>query len=530
MIDRILENWLDNASERSYQLPFCYLLLQQNKTVLHLTRHNAMEHGKDIIAVDEEEQLHVYQLKGVKGGKLKLNQWQTMIGQLAQMAITPVTHPSVNSDKHHFSYLVINGEIEEEVSSAIFAYNEDWRSKGMPQYCINTIVRGQILQWASAVKDQFIPSEFEDFKFLLEFFLDGGEGLLDKSKFTRLVHSIFTTIPDSATAQKRLISSGALLCSLALSSYQENNNHVALIEGWTIYTAEILHFATRQTLSRPSFAHELEIADIATQNALHDLLEEAQTMNHFFVGSLLEDIFVFRHRTTFVLGLLAYYGLRLIGNGTDNSRITDIRTIIEKHQSDMAIWGEGALPYVTAVYWFWKIIGQPEKGIELPKMTLYMLLQVPKIPTLAFTNYYLSAEETVLLMNDANTQLEDIRQAVSTDHVAETVVHLLAINNEKSTLQSFWPDICDFTYNDFGFVRTEDVFTWRSEEGTEIIRHQQPTMEWTEFTKVANAVDIERIPALLQLYHSFNPLFMMVFAHRFSRNLVIWNEQQLFVR
>jgi hypothetical protein len=528
MIDRILENWLDNASERSYQLPFCYLLMQQNKTVLHLTRHNAMEHGKDIIAVDEQGQLYVYQLKGVKGGKLKLSQWQTMIGQLTQMAVTPVMHPSANSDKHHLSYLVLNGEIEEEVASAIHAFNQDWRSKGFPQYSINTIVRGQILQWASAVKDQFIPSEFKDFKSLLEFFLDDGKGLLDKAKFTSLLHSIFISAPEGAAAQKRLISSGALLCSLGLSAYDESENHVAIIEGWMVYIAEVFRFATRNHLASIFFQNEIDIANAIIEDAMGELLEEARPMRDLFVGSPLEDVFVFRHRTTIILGLLSDYGLRLSRKDTNHPKIADIQTVIQKHQIDIALWGEAAIPYAVAIYWFWKKINQATKGIELLKIALYMFFEVPKRPDFVFTNYYLSAEDSVLLMNDANTQLEDIRQAVDTSHVAETIVHLLAINDQKETLQTTWAEICEFVYRDFRLVRDEDLFAWRSEEGTEVTRHQPPTVKWDDLVASANMTESDQIPRLLRDNIRFIALFMMVYPHRFGRNLSVWLEHQLF--
>lgn len=51
MIERVIENWLDNASEKTYQVPFCYMLVKQGHKIIHLSRHCGMEHGKDIITI-----------------------------------------------------------------------------------------------------------------------------------------------------------------------------------------------------------------------------------------------------------------------------------------------------------------------------------------------------------------------------------------------------------------------------------------------------------------------------------------------
>jgi hypothetical protein len=434
---------------------------------------------------------------------------------------------SESNGNHHLSYLVLNGEIEEEVSAAIHAFNRDWASRGQPQYAIHTIVRGHILRWAMDVKDQFVPSEFEDFKSLLEFFLDGGKGVLDKGKFTHLLHSLFKTVPDSAAARKRLISSCALLCSLALSSYQEKANHVAIIEGWTIYMAEIMHFATQQALPRKAYSNELDVADAIINNALEELLKEVVGTRDLLVGHLMEDVFVFKHRTTIILGLLAYYGLRLKADREDQ-QITAIIEVIDKHLESIHLWGEAAIPYITNLYWFLKKIGKPDKALFLLKTALATVIFANNNDQVAFTSYYLSAEDSILLLNDQNTRLEDIRQASTAAHVAEILVHLLAINDEKQHLQNFWIPICDLVYEDFIFAKSEDIFLWRSEQGTEQIRHQQSSMQWTDLVEQANTVKKELIPELLKEWYSIAPLFFMVYPHRLARNLVVWSEQYLF--
>lgn len=52
MIEKLLENWLDSSTERSYQPVFVQMLTAKGYKVVHSTRHCALEFGKDILAID----------------------------------------------------------------------------------------------------------------------------------------------------------------------------------------------------------------------------------------------------------------------------------------------------------------------------------------------------------------------------------------------------------------------------------------------------------------------------------------------
>ena len=69
MIEKLLENWLDSASERSYQAVFVQMLSAQGYRVVHSTRHTALEYGKDVLAIDQDGngcafQVNHYRLEG----------------------------------------------------------------------------------------------------------------------------------------------------------------------------------------------------------------------------------------------------------------------------------------------------------------------------------------------------------------------------------------------------------------------------------------------------------------------------------
>ena len=56
MLARLIENWLINAGERGFEVPFTQLLATEGFRVLQGPVHHPFEHGKDIIAFDPNGQ------------------------------------------------------------------------------------------------------------------------------------------------------------------------------------------------------------------------------------------------------------------------------------------------------------------------------------------------------------------------------------------------------------------------------------------------------------------------------------------
>ena len=104
MLERVIENWLDKTTERSFQQPYCYMLSAEGHTIIHLTRHCGMELGKDIITIAPDGTPCVFQLKT---GNISLSRWQTKVSpQTFDLILGKINHPSIDNSKQHRSYLV----------------------------------------------------------------------------------------------------------------------------------------------------------------------------------------------------------------------------------------------------------------------------------------------------------------------------------------------------------------------------------------------------------------------------------------
>ena len=123
MIEKLLENWLDRASERSYQAVFVQMLAAEGYTVLHSTRHCLLEYGEDSLAIAPDGVGCAFQLKGDPGGRMKISEFRKDIQpQLTQLMARSPSYPGCPTGPHR-AYLVSNGQFEEEVQVAVREMN-----------------------------------------------------------------------------------------------------------------------------------------------------------------------------------------------------------------------------------------------------------------------------------------------------------------------------------------------------------------------------------------------------------------------
>lgn len=89
MLERVVDNWLTSANERSYEIPFAQLLISEGYRVLHGPVHHPFEHGKDIVALSPDGSLHAFQLKA---GDLSLAALEEIQAQLFALSATAVNY------------------------------------------------------------------------------------------------------------------------------------------------------------------------------------------------------------------------------------------------------------------------------------------------------------------------------------------------------------------------------------------------------------------------------------------------------
>lgn len=352
MLERVIENWLDNATERSWQRPFCAILTAQGHRVLHSTRHSATELGVDVLSLDSEGALCAFQLKSAPRGRIRLSDWRDISSQVDSMVCRQIDHPSIPSAKNHTSYLVTDGFLDEEVTIEINDRNRQWVQQGNPHRKIRTIERGGLLEWAKDLGIALWPSELSDVKLLLEIYLEDGRGQIPKEKLADLLERTCRIDDDSEKPKSnaecaRALSSGALLCSIALANYSNNENHQAEIETWTMFAVSALACAERWRLPAAYYERQVQLALDFIQESLKDLLDEVKGRRTLIEGDGLYDSpFRFLHaRATWLSAAFSVLALWMRRDGECDWQDTSTFAVEFLQQQKSRLWLWARVPY-----------------------------------------------------------------------------------------------------------------------------------------------------------------------------------------
>ena len=535
MLERVIENWLDKATERSFQQPYCFILSVEGHTIIHSTRHSAMELGKDIITIAPDRTPCAFQLKT---GNISLAKWRSEVNpQIDDLVYGQINHASVDNSRHHTSYLVTNGNIEEEVSRAIDDRNRAWMDQRLP-YCLKTIVRGEILEKAKKLGIDLWPSELTDIKTLLEMFLENGKGVLPKQKLASLFESTFPLklldngSEPSKTHCERVIASAAILCAIAVSSFSEENNHVAEIEAWVLYIAYVLALAERWELSAKAYENEFEIATQSIYNSLANLCDEIKEREYLIEGYPLADSYVYDVRVTWLLGLMSIYALWRGTEGESKNEVDDfLREFCKRKPTQLDLWGEAAIPQWLAFLWYFrKITGTMEPDVLLSHLISAICQHNGPNSRTFLANPYYEAEDILPhllapILGSAEDPLDET--FIGRSYALEGLVHLFVRRNWKQRMKFLWPGVTRLMYMSFEPENFCDFYRWRNKEGKNWTVCPKHTQEWEKLRALASESDGACIPPSIKKYPILLLLFLCVYPHRMNAEILRWLDTQM---
>ena len=537
MLEKIIENWLDKATELSYQQPFCYILSAEGHTIIHSTRHTAMELGTDIITIDSDRIPCVFQLKT---GNISLAKWQKEVSrQVDDLVVGAIPDSLVSSPKHHKSYLVTNGRIEEEVIRAIDDKNRTWANLVHPDCHLKTIARGQLLERATKLGTELWPSELSDTKTLLEMFLENGEGVIPKAKLASLFES---TVPlglldngkePSKRHCARSIASAGLLCTIVTSNFSKKNNHVAEIEAWTLYIAYVLAVAERWGVPIKAYKNELEIiAKPSIYNSLANLCDEIKERDSLIEGDPFTDSYVYKVRITWLLGLMGIYALWRRSKGEPIGKIDDfLREFCKEKQHLLELWGEAAIPQFLAFLWYFRKIN----ATMGPTISLYHLISEichrngPNSRTFLANPYYEAEDILPHLFAPTLGPGEDPLEETFTgsSYALEGLVHLFVRRNLKQTMKGLWPSVSKLASVSFKPENPWDFYRWRNKDGKRWDVFPKPMQDWEELKALSFESKGSCIPPTIKRDPILLLLFLCVYPHRMNAEIMRWLDTQM---
>lgn len=446
MIEKLLENWLDSASERSYQAVFVQMLAADGYRVLHSTRHCLLEFGKDIVAIAPDGVGCAFQLKGDPRGRMTVGQFRRDIQpQLVQLMAQAPAYPGLPKAPHR-AYLVSNGQFDEEVQVAVREMNDmPYPSK------VELWSRGHLLAMCKKYGALLWPSELADNRALLELYLSDPKDQLPTETLNSVLLSVLHlegTASDLTEIQfKRAATSCAWLTGLSTSTFAEAENHQAVAHAWILCYFTLLAAMGRHSIGNlQTVDGTLELVEQALLDSLASLWIEVRNRKYLTEGNVMCDPDVYGWRIGVLYGLLT--ALTLADSAKqilDDASREDLKSWLKSSGHRPALWGEAAVANVFPwLVWLRKNDATTRPDSEIQSATRAVIRSNQPRSAIALATPHYNFESVLRhqmassgMPNTSNTEQETF---AGSSFTAELLLHLLVRTNLKGMCQSLWPE------------------------------------------------------------------------------------------
>ena len=366
-------------------------------------------------------------------------------------------------------------------------------------------------------------------------FLENGKGVLPKEKLVSLFEPAFGLDNEKAPSEnrcRRIIASAALLCTIATSSFTNENNHVAEIEAWVLYIAYVFALVEKWGLSGNVYKSELEIATQSLYNSLANLCNEIMDREELIEGDILADSYIYKVRITWLLGLMGIYALWRRRDEVPKNEVDDfLREFCKEKRHQLQLWGEAAIPQFLAFFWYFRKINATPEPDALLRGLISSICKLNHPNTEVFlANPYYEAEETLPhllapVLGSFGDPLEDIFTGKS--YALKGLVHLFVRRDWKQTMKSLWPNVTRLDFVSFEPANFCEFYRWRSEEGTNRTVIPKRTQEWEELKAASLESDGACIPPTIKNDPILLLLFLCVYPHRMNAEIMRWLDTQM---
>ena len=479
--------------------------------------HHPYEHGKDIIALNSDGDLCVYQLKGGQG-KLGIPAIGQVEGQLFTAATAAVTHPSLSEPRPPDRVILVTNQIATSAAQdRIRVLSEGYRNRGLGS--LQLIERAELGSRFVAVEGRFFPSSPKALNTFLSLFLADGQGELPRHDFLRLLEEILPVCgkrPKAAEAG-RAISAAALTTAFALRRWVEQDNHAEIAMGWICYASQVLRLAERIRLGRSRWDKSYRLAlEEARRHARH-LLDEATAAEDLVIPDFAEPI-VYRARAVKVCGLVSAFTVsERIEFGAQHPHHGIAGQLVLRELDCLQILGE-----VQAPDYFLSVLAVSEAGEHEVAKSL-LLSWVASVATVnrresisPLPNPYHSVEDIMLdSLSPMRTELsdEDFSGSAYTVHIG---VRWAARRVSLEILDATWASVSRIQHHNFKPGTPVDYLTPVSRCGEWNSWFYPTPTRWSDLLAEVERHDVSTLPTTLLRCPEFVPFYCLALPHRFN--------------
>ena len=360
--------------------------------------------------------------------------------------------------------------------------------------------------------------------------------MLPKEKLSQLIES---TLPLELGKNKkrpsfascgRAISSMALLCSIAISSFSRSNNYFAEIEAWTMYIAYVFSLVERWKVPAIYWKKEIDIAKKSIYNALENLYQEIKNRAHLVEGNPFVDRLFYNIRVTLLISLMSVYILWRKHESIDidaDEIDASIREFILNNKQYLFLWGEAAIPQFLSFYWYYRKI---DATFQPDMLIIELIRNICKSNHTSgkdwIANPYYNVTEVISdRLGISEQPIEDTFRANS--FTVEALFHILVRRNWKNHAKRLWPDYTRISSSYFRPSGLWQYFHWRNKKGALITTFPKLTQKWDEVKKVSMESKGLGIPRIIQQEPIIFLLFLIVYPFRLNPEAARWLDHKI---
>jgi hypothetical protein len=518
VFERLVENWLTSAGERGYELAFAQLLAAEDHLVLQGPVHHPFEHGKDILTIAPNGDLHAYQLKGPDLHRLE--DFEKIQAQLFALAGTAATHPAISPARRPDRvFLVTSATLTPPVRDRIEKFNLANTASGWP--AVEPIEREQLLTRFVAAHGKHLPQALPEIRTLLELYYSDAGAQFPVAVFARYLSGLlpFPPQPSSIPESRRAVASAALLTAYAAASWTRSENHLAVAQAWLTACACILHFAAARKLESKLWLASYGLAFEAVRTSLAALSKEAAEARDLIVPDLADGI-VYPSRALLICGFLGAYLLseRTLGQ-VEPSTSDHVRTVLTREAPSIQVAGESGVPafFITAL-----AFGQLGEVQRSEGMMLSLVRSLSKANQRdskeALADPYHDLEQVLLHQLGADSDLEG-EEFDGRSYTLHVGVEWLARRLWRQHLALMWTNITRVEFVELQPSTPARYLACDDDDGEMKTWFAGQPQSWAALLAEARTHSPAALPDVLWEHREMIPYLPLLFAHRLTRDL-----------
>ena len=515
MIERLVENWLDNAGEREFEVPFAQLLTLEGHRVLQGPVHHPFEHGKDIITIAPDGAACAFQLKGP--GLKRLADFEAIHGQLLALVSTAISHSGIGTPRRpDRAYLVTNGVLTPPVRDRLQQFNVGSARVHCPT--VEPVERDHLLARLIAAHGTYLPQSLPGIRALLELYYADPSTLFPVRRFAAYLADLmpFPPAQPSGSDCRRAATSAALLTAYAANSWTQAENHLCTAQAWLTFCVTLLRFAEVRQLAETEWRTSYDLALEVARASLASLSKEAADAPDLAVPDLTEGL-VYQSRALLICGYLSGYWLSERTLGRVDEPITDrVRLVLRRESDYTTLIGECDVP---AFFELSCALGQ--LGNILPA-EYRMLALAFRLATAnkrhspeALPDPYHGLEEILMMRVSGDSDFED-EEFDGRSYMLHVVVDWIARRLWRQGLAGIWPDITRIQFIEFQPSTPERYLAPMDDEGVLVEWFAGQPQSWATLLASARTKDYSVLPAVLRKHREMIPYLPLLFPYRFT--------------